>query len=705
MDVRRLAVIGALVTVPVLALMPVRAATTPSSSSPSLPALGALAPWSASGATLQDITSDAQVGGGGTRATVTQPQWSMTAAPGRSATAGSLYGARGWIREFKAEGGVVQVRVAGAGWSAVSAPLHLGPSWQTFGVTTQVPAGGGGGTQLSIEPLAGASLPPGSDVDVAGVTAGPVSPTVVTRIAGTREIAVSQNGGPATAFDAQGYVYWPAQIGQNGLATTWADPTTCQADAQLLRGAGVTLLQVPYLLAQSPTDTPYLQCADSFWAAGIGLAWLLDEGDTVYPGPEWVDAYQQYVQKAETAFSAHPATYLWIIGNENDSQTYGPSCFFDNVGSACPDGQGDYVQTLATESHQLDPNHLVGTKLCCDLAVMSASDAPALDFWGIDSYQLSSFGSLFSFYVNQDPTRPVLMTEFGNTRTACFGASSYSVQSSGRVYDYACPPGSHEDPADQATGNAGLWQDILNNEATPSNPNGAVFGGTTFLYSDLWWYEFNDPFTPVGTDRTHEFDAWNIIGSYPPGNFWAWEWAGSTYAQDTALAGEPRVTTSAFGQVEQLWSPAVTYPTVSNLVVTPGDCQLTVTWTTPVDATSRVDDGAVQIVTLPDLSRVGQNDVWQDNTDYSQFTDSPALTTSHSVTVTGLSSATTYRLVARGSDSVGRTAASAPVEATTTSASCPLAAPPPAVSTASPSTIAAVDAAIAGDATRAAGAW
>jgi hypothetical protein len=74
--------------------------------------------------------------------------------------------------------------------------------------------------------------------------------------AGTKEVEV--NG---SAFTGKGYLYWPWKIGTTLDAGTWADPIECENDAELLQGAGATLMRVSWDENAPAFLSDYQQCA------------------------------------------------------------------------------------------------------------------------------------------------------------------------------------------------------------------------------------------------------------------------------------------------------------------------------------------------------------------------------------------------------------------------------------------------------------
>lgn len=674
----------------------VTAALVGSSALATLPPGGAAASgdWSATGATLQSVAGDAPHGGDSTLLTVTGDGAAMSETAAQPATAGTLYGVRGWVRQVGGAAAVAQVTLTdSAGATFASAPIHLSTLWESFGVTSATPAAGDMRITLAAAPKT--SLPGGAVVEIGGVTAQSVSRSVTARKSPgsttDKEITLSVNGGAAQVYDPRGYLYWPYFIGEQWPTSSWADAATCQTDAQLLGAEGVTMLQVPIEPDLLSNQSAVLQCADAFWAQGIGVDWLSDGlggSQSIEIGPWYVPAYEQELQQAISAVGNHPATQMWLIGNEEDAQgnngnatdQAARNCYF-NPCTNDSGGGGDYLEKLVEYIHTNDPGHLVGTKLttgslgsCTGNSWLRAGEVPSLDYWGIDAYSQTTYGNTFTCMSQDDPGRPGMVTETGNSRYYCPGTDLYTISSTttSEKIDVACPPGSHESQDNQSTGNVDLWKEIDANYATAANPGGELIGAQEFMYSDLWWFTLTFFTGSTGTPATHDVESFNLIPSYP-NSFWVPEWVGAGYAQDVSQSGQPRITTEVFTALGQLWQSTVTFPTISNVSVTPlstpdAPCQIDVKWTSATPTTSRVDWARDDTTTISD----GNNqDVLMDNANFLDSASDGTLTTSHDVVISGdLNAGETVHVVARGFDSSWHTAATQQILTTVPLNSC-----------------------------------
>jgi hypothetical protein len=601
-----------------------------------------------------------------------------------TATGAPMVGARGRVRTSSDAGAlVVATIVDAAGRSATSAPLHLSSQWQTFGVTLAHPALGGLTVTLA-PPSSSVAWPAGAELQVAGVSLGDTGRSTLTRVAGTNYFDLTPYGGTAAPFAVHGFDYGPSPIGAE-IGTPWEDPTTCQTDAQTLGGAGVTMVASGIYSAFSDDvlEDPanLVKCADAFWARGIGFGWLYAIQSISGDGAGFVQDFETRFQAAIALLGDHPATYTWLVGNEMNLNGRDGSCFFDRTvpgQPACADPTGGhYLAQLVDYLHTNDAGHPVTTKLsgdggggCGTGGVLAAADVPALDYWGVDAYPATTFGTLFSCMQTEEPTRPVLMTEFAH------------VSLNGTTVNYLCPPGSHEDDRDASFANTSLWKDILGAVASPSNASGEMMGGTEFMYSDLWWFSWGFPFFGGEALSPNDHDTIAVQGgNWYPSGWWSPEWAGVAQAQSAAQAelGQPRVTTPEVAAIAQLWGASM--PTVSNVVVTPTGttttaCLINVTWTSATPATSVVSWGQVNYIMPQAFQPI--HDIEADDTNYtSQLTDN-TLTTTHSVTLPGrpifaqgaILPGATYRIAAGGFDANHGSDMSAGINVTVPALSC-----------------------------------
>jgi hypothetical protein len=407
-------------------------------------------------------------------------------------------------------------------------------------------------------------------------------------VAGTKRVQV--NGAD---FTGKGYMYWPAEIGMEIPYSTWAEPQQCEYDAQLLQGAGVTLLRISWEDNAPALLTQYRQCMDSFWNHGIGIVWVIQpqgisgavgEQEEANAPATFVARFKPWIQQAVTALKDHPATYMWTIGNELDGSING-QCQYAHVWLGTAGGALGVAEPLFAYLKSLDSTHLVGTTIghCADDS-LGTMNVPSLDFWGVNEYGYTHdpgtgsanwFTRLSTTGTGTYDSRPVLLTEFGTDRFTCIGGGF----GHGIICDTAT---SGEDPVMQRSWDVQAWQNVAANLSSASNPQGPVFGGTLFMFSDLWWYSFAG-FNPVSPE-SHDVYGSTVSPIGGPDGVENFEWWGVSGA-----VGSPRrrPTTLTFDGLAAQWS-SNPQPTISNLSVaftqqvSSAVCGATVSFTTAV---------------------------------------------------------------------------------------------------------------------------
>ena len=105
------------------------------------------------------------------------------------------------------------------------------------------------------------------------------------------------------------------------------------------------------------------------------------------------------------------------------------------------------------------------------------------------------------------------------------------------------------------------WQNIAANLASTGNPQGAVFGGTFFMFSDLWWYSFAG-FNPVSPE-THDVYGSSTSNIGGPDHVENFEWWGVSGA---VASPSRRATSLTFDGLAAQWSTNP-QPTISGVSV------------------------------------------------------------------------------------------------------------------------------------------
>lgn len=506
-------------------------------------------------------------------------------------------------------------------------------------------------------------------LDVAGPHVARAAGSTSSVKAGTKEVLV--NG---SVFTGKGYMYWPYKIGTTLGAGTWADPTECENDAQLLQGAGATLMRVSWDENAPAFLSQYQQCAQSFYNHGIGFLWLIQppEASAALTNMEndpqgFIATYEPWIQQAVNDVKDWPATYMYSIGNELDGSINGTCSAATPVWLGTAGGAKGVADPLIAYTKSLDSTHIVGTDVGgCSDAQLSTTNVPSLDFWGIHPYfQSHDPGTGTSNYFTELSTpgtveytsKPALVDEMGTDRYNCNGGGA----ANGIICAYAT---SGEDQSFQRDWDVQIWNNIAAALATDTNPSYSTFGGTFFMYSDLWWYSLAG-FNPA----TPEFHDVYGSSSSPLGfgdgveNF---EWWGVTMATPDSRR---RATSLTFDGLAALWS-SNPQPTVSNVAISfapsiaSPSCSATVSFNTAVA-------GDTEILVSSDLRVLDSTGIYviQDNTQYGPAGGDGTQATTHTnvPVVWNFVSGQRYFVIIRSTTTAGMSATTSPILVT---ASC-----------------------------------
>jgi uncharacterized Zn-binding protein involved in type VI secretion len=520
--------------------------------------------------------------------------------------------------------------------STLSTPALLDGSWQALGIS--VPAHTGP-IAISVDTVSAWQRGDELLLDDVGQEAAP--PSTSGTIAGTRVITV--NGRPQVI---QGYTYWVTSIGDQWPATTWARPATCQNDARLLAGMGVNTLRVMY--EDHAVPELYRQCLDAFWAQHIGVVWIIDgpaQVEVSIDGDAWRTLYEQKLASAVAQVGGHPATYMWLIGNEIERGD-NPSSPLYKAWFGQRGGIVGYLDHFATFIRALDPGRLVGTALSGGgwMHWLSDANVPSLQVWGLNHYVHGENAAWYDWLSSSDP-RPKFFTEFGVDRFRCAPGTVQAAISGGSLVESCRTAGSGEDQIAQARWAGEAWDAIAANLATPDHPQGALSGGLFFGWSDQWWFSLGaaTPMAPMVHD---------VAGVTP----WAafdgvlnTEWLGVSFAQPPT-ATTLRGTALAADELASRWSSAP-LPRLTGVTVKRGMlCAATLRWTTSEPATSEVQR-ALDIAQTSD-------EMTQDSAIYQPLAYDPEPVRDHAVKIRVPASGARY--VARSFTVDGRSATAAP---------------------------------------------
>ncbi|MBI2513367.1 MAG: cellulase family glycosylhydrolase [Opitutae bacterium] len=269
----------------------------------------------------------------------------------------------------------------------------------------------------------------------------------------TASLTYSLNGGAPTGFVIKGVCYSPAPVGGSnnwygdhlgdwfwdafGNVSNWSG--TWSNDLPKIAQLGANTIRVYSFLDAVPTVPPpspgasythraFLDaCYDAglFVIVGIPLPqqmFILNQ--TPQPSASW---WQTALQQTVSEVADHPAVLGFIIANEVDDgnvDTYGPT-----ANATYWWGQ---VQVAAQIAKTAAPDKLVGIAnhddpgICANAANYMAT-CPAIDFWGVNSYQPQSFASVFGgsegfntgyALLTGAALKPVILTEYGFPATS-----------------------------------------------------------------------------------------------------------------------------------------------------------------------------------------------------------------------------------------------------------------------------------------------
>lgn len=536
---------------------------------------------------------------------------------------------------------VIEDPVAGA--RTESAPALLAPYWQRVGVTA--PAGAASGLLLSVvEDGSGWAAGDGYEVRLVSFEAA----AITTASTSGRQMLV--DGSPYTI---KGYTYAAGPIGTTigftgtNLASWHTSPAHCQSDADLMAKAGINTLRIHFL---DVYDTRALQCMDAFAANDVGLIWLVNGPAGLQFGDDnWVEAFWVTLSNVVEQVKDHPATLGYNIGNE--------------IQRTDSDAQAEWfrnLETLAARTKQLDPSHVTSTSITSggQWTRVQPTTAPSLDMWGVNRYGSSTgYPSTVWSDIETRTTRPVWFSEFGIERYHCpLNPPAFLLQV---ALDYvACPIDlSYEDSATQVAWNSAAWEDIAAN-LSADDPTKVMAGATMFMWADWWAFAFGG-INGFGTEFTHDLARRNEPGGmngFPERQMNA-EWWGSTHALRPDMSG-PRVTLPMYDAMAAAFrgspGPSIDVPVVANI----GSCAVTLSWTTDVPTTMRVDFGLEQFVAVG-------NALIQDNYVADQHRSSATFATTWTYRLAGLRQGQAYRAYVRAYDASGRIASAAPVRFTT----------------------------------------
>lgn len=195
-------------------------------------------------------------------------------------------------------------------------------------------------------------------------------------------------------------------------------------------------------------------------AYAVGSAASYDAG-TDYTDSAQLDNMMATVEDMVKEYKDEPFLLMWVLGNENNYAE-----LTHTNASKNPAAYAQFVERAAKRIKQLDPHHPVA--LCngeTQLVFAYAKYAPSIDIFGVNSYRMPTFGSLWQ-QISRSFDRPVMLTEFG---------LSYPKIVNGVL-----------DQEHQAMQHRKVYCDIVRHSAGQGTPGNAI-GGFVFEWLDNWW--------------------------------------------------------------------------------------------------------------------------------------------------------------------------------------------------------------------------
>jgi hypothetical protein len=292
----------------------------------------------------------------------------------------------------------------------------------------------------------------------------------------------------------KGVCYSPVPIGKSHEYDLFSDPNKPWiVDGRLMQEMGVNTVRF-YKAGDNPEEVKQV-IRDLYQLYGIRSIlshWL---GFWEYPCPRYGDIDFQEGVRDEVLdmvnlFKDEEGLLFWVLGNENNYSFSGQVNPWSNEEI---DNQPDpakqrlmrakiyysFVNDLAREIHQVDPNHPValgnGELVGLEVANQVCAD---IDLVACIIYRGKTFGNLFrSLKMTFD--RPLVITEFGAD-----GFDAYKKR---------------EDQDMQAYFLELQWRQIYQNLYGNKDGAGNCLGGTTFEWTDEWWKHYE-----------YALDSWSV---------------------------------------------------------------------------------------------------------------------------------------------------------------------------------------------------
>ena len=320
-------------------------------------------------------------------------------------------------------------------------------------------------------------------------------------------------------FQVRGICYGPVPIGQTGTESPFGDYFTTLflsatgPDNEAMRRMGANV-QRGYGWAVGGNHQAYL---DRAYNDGVNPVYVFINR-YIDPNTNWANESAVNAVKNEWVAIAeetkdHPGIIGYLLGNEiNVLSGNGANVLFWQA-----------METIAAAVKEVAPDKLVSAPITDALDQVTAFDetVPSLDFWAIQVYRSTTFGTFFDEYeVASD--KPVVLTEYGYDAYDNIAQSEYPD-------------------------NAAFTADVVEGMIGEINTNSDVCaGGMVFSFRDEWW-------KASGSLNTQ--DNGGIIAPGMPDRLLNEEWWGIFKAADNGFLPDLLEPRALYYRLISLWNP------------------------------------------------------------------------------------------------------------------------------------------------------
>lgn len=324
------------------------------------------------------------------------------------------------------------------------------------------------------------------------------------------------NGEP---FRVQGVCYGPVPIGSTGSESPFGDYFTTLflsatgPDNEAMRRMGANV-QRGYGWAVGGNHTSYL---DRAYNNGENPLYVF-VNRWINPDTNWGNAaainaiVNEWVAVAEET-KDHPGIIGYLLGNEHNA----------HAGNGSDILFWEAMETIAAAVKEVAPNKLVSIPITDAINQVTAFDetVPTIDFWAIQIYRSTTFGTFFEEY-KPASSKPVVLTEYG--------------------YDAYDNLAQNEYPD-----NAAFTADVVEGMIGEINGNSDVCaGGMVFSFKDEWW-------KAEGSLNTQ--DSGGIPAAGMPDRLLNEEWWGIFKAEDNGFLPDLLTPRALYYRLISLWNP------------------------------------------------------------------------------------------------------------------------------------------------------